>query len=384
LTLGLPALLIALSVATRPGFSANDESPPGGEVLGYYRYTVEVEVEGKPVTLSRVVLCTGRYVTRGGVARDIAAFASPGVIGAFTGENQAVYANTPGGVCAWVAGISGAEPLAADYVPFVIRAPDAAELDDMEVFVSRMIVLSGEAGIKFVSAKAEKATEAEFKASEAAAKDGPDLSALVAPFQTCPRPRDARALKVPVVSHALLIPAEIWSGVPEVASWVADLPESPDRAFRAPAEVIDALFRRTPAYTLYINQREAIENGSGLPAPSPPDSLDRSFSMDAVHPAFVRGGFVSVERRRQGSFGAQRRTPSLARQTAGLTRNAYSEASAYDTSGDGIETSIAVAGRIVFISSTRELMEIHSETIIFGGQTDKIPIEGAIRHDYCN
>ena len=105
----------------------------------YFRYTVDVEVEGKPVRLSRVVLCTAKTHHPLGSARTLSSFASPGVIGAWSGGDTAIYAYVPD-VCTWAAGRTDAEPLDPDYVPILVRAPDATGDGDMEVFVSRRVL----------------------------------------------------------------------------------------------------------------------------------------------------------------------------------------------------------------------------------------------------
>jgi hypothetical protein len=83
-------------------------------------------------------------------------------------------------------------------------------------------------------------------------------------------------------------------------------------------------------------------------------------------------------------FGAQRATRQSLGEQARLRKNAYSNLASYATESDELTTKIGAFGRIVFLPATQEMIYLHSETVLFGGQTDKVALEGAIRHDYCD
>ena len=172
----------------------------------YYRYRVDVKVDGVPVTIERVIKCTGTLVTDLMVspgATTGADYRNPPVIGAkVPGSKAAVY--TPViGACSWASASRReieedkkrvhqflAQPFTEEHRKLkpdskmpVLWVNDSETFDRMEYYVSET-GLSGKHGhVEFIKAYPPvKVDKQAFKASEKRAEtESPDLTPFIFP-----------------------------------------------------------------------------------------------------------------------------------------------------------------------------------------------------------
>jgi hypothetical protein len=227
----------------------------------YYHYRVDVKVDGAPVSIERVIKCTGTLVTDWEVSpgtKTGADYANPPVIGAYVpGTSQAVYTPVPN-ACLWASATP--EQIEADkkqvhrflvspltpenkYLPPdsklpVLWASDDKTFDRMEYYVSKRALSGQDSHVEFIKAfPPEIVDEAAFEASEKRAEtESPDLTPFIFP-------RDQKAARelqiykerfglsnptswiVAFCHGAWRIPRNEWSEVPGLTEWVAVLPK---------------------------------------------------------------------------------------------------------------------------------------------------------------
>ncbi len=169
--LSLAALLLA-AACDDPRFPA------------YFRYAVDVKVDGVPVTIERVVKCTGTRswstsANPGGWTHH--SYVNPPVLGAkVPGSDAAVYVRVPL-ACAWAASPEGAQqrppPLVpSDIVP-VLWTDNWQRLEQIEYYSTRPSLAGQDSHVEFVRVQPlERADKKAFELSEVrAARESPDL-----------------------------------------------------------------------------------------------------------------------------------------------------------------------------------------------------------------
>ena len=301
----------------------------------YYRFAVDVKVDGKSVTIARVIKCTGTLVKNPPYAPGTtqgADYMSPPVIGAkVPGTTAAVYVPVVF-ACRWAAlddqGRTWKGKKVADWeaaTPFteahrtlkpdsklpILWVEDAERFANIEYYISER-ALSGRHGrIEFVRAHPpEKMDEAAFEASERRAhRESPDLT----PFFF---PEDSKVIHDTQIYRdrfgpwvgryggprigtyclaAWVIPREEWTRVPGVEQWVENLSVEENTAYRLSfdlAETFDEIlpaFRGRSGRSLYpigyVSDRDREDVG-------------RFAFFDTVHPVVhtPEGVYVDLER----------------------------------------------------------------------------------------
>ncbi|GAA0782544.1 hypothetical protein E1180_07665 [Roseibium denhamense] len=320
----LPALLLAACVQDDPRYPV------------YYSYRVDVKVDGAPVTIERVIKCTGTLVTGSTVAPGVTSggtYRNPPLMGAYVGgTREAVYTPVVH-ACRWAS--STAEERAEDAKknirsldrPFteqhdslppnsilpVLWVNDDQTLDQMEYYVSERALSGVDSHVEFVKAHPPvKVDKGAFRESEKrAATESPDLT----PF-TFPRDQNAaqrlqlyedrfgnanHSHRVHAVCHAAWrITRAEWSEVEGLVDWVANLPKD-GRAYLIDTERFGRVFRKTIPFI----------GGNGTPRLGPvgyvPESqrkpIGRFAVYETIHPVIStdHGRYVDLDR--SGSFG---------------------------------------------------------------------------------
>jgi hypothetical protein len=150
----------------------------------YFRYVVDVKVDGVPVTIERVVKCTGTrsWNTSAAPGRWTGqSYVNPPVIGAkVPGSDAAVYVRVPS-ACSWAASPETAQqrppPLVpGDIVP-VLWTDNWQRLEQIEYYSTRPSLAGEDSHVEFVRIQPMTRTDKKaFKASEKrAATESPDL-----------------------------------------------------------------------------------------------------------------------------------------------------------------------------------------------------------------
>jgi len=323
LAVALPALGLGACVSENPAYPA------------YYRYAVDVKVDGKPVTIERVIKCTGEFVTGSTVAPSATfsrTYISPPVIGAkVPGSTAAVYVPVIS-ACFWAAlddegrtwegkavdDWKAATPFTEDHRTLkpgsklpILWVEDAERFANIEYHISER-ALSGENGrIEFVRAHPpEKVDEAAFEASERRARlESPDLTPFFFPedseiihdtkiyldrFAKWKGRHDRPRIGTYCLA-AWVIPREEWTRVPGVEQWVETLSKDENTAYRLSNDLNDAFrellptSRRGSGQSLfpigYVSDRDREEVG-------------RFAFFDTVHPVVhtPEGLYVDLER----------------------------------------------------------------------------------------
>jgi hypothetical protein len=339
---------------------------------------VNLAIDGEPVRLSRVILCTAKTAHPFGEAAGLRTFASPGAIGGWTVEKSAIYANAPD-VCLWAAGRTS-KPLDPDYIPIIVREPSRGGAD-MDMYVSRRLVESGEYGVQFISNSAQKASAEDFKASEESAASGPDLTALISAYQSCPPATDRRPIYAandwPIVSHAFFVERDIWSQIPAAVEWVSKIPADVE-ALDVPEDIYKAIVAGS-SFAEYRREMISLYYGGGLPQYNPV----RRFSSDWIHPAYVRAGFLEIDLQRRGLFGARRGTPDVVR-NAGLLNGRGITTDRFEASVENGKLRINETGQFVYVAKMAAFLTTRTDAMLFGGDTFNIPVAGGVRYDYCH
>lgn len=227
----------------------------------YYSTRVDVKVNGAPVTIERVIKCTGTLITGSTHAPSVTTggtYANPPLMGAYVnGTREAVYTPVVH-ACRWASSTAEEREGDAkrlhrsfdrpftdqhDYLPPDAMLPvlwvnDDQTLDQMEYYVSKRTLSGIDSHVEFIKAHPPvKVDRQAFEASESRAEtESPDLTPFIFP-------RDqgaARELKlykdrfnnagrghlVYSVCHAAWrIPRAEWSKIEGLEEWVAGLPE---------------------------------------------------------------------------------------------------------------------------------------------------------------
>ncbi|AXS40233.1 hypothetical protein D1F64_09390 [Breoghania sp. L-A4] len=319
------ALLCSLLLA---GCERNDPRYPV-----YYRYAVDVKVDGVPVTIERVIKCTGTLVTDWMVSPGTttgADYRNPPVIGAKVPDSKAAVYTPVIHACSWASASRReieedkkqvhrflVQPFTEEHRKLkpdskmpVLWVNDAETFDRMEYYVSAT-GLSGKHGhVEFIKVYPPvKVDRRAFRASEKRAEtESPDLTPFI-----FPRDQDAaKELKlykergmrpgihiVSVCYGAWRVPRSEWSKVPGLEDWVTDLPKD-GRAYLIASE----FWLKFDAAIRYLGARNVP---SLLPVGyAPADEVakvGRFATYDTIHPVIStdKGRFVDLER--PGSFG---------------------------------------------------------------------------------
>ena len=301
----------------------------------YYRYAVDVKVDGKPVTIERVIKCTGTLVKNPLYAPGTtqgADYMSPPVIGAkVPGSTAAVYVPVVF-ACRWaalddegrtwkgkkVADWEAATPFTEDHLTLkpdsklpILWVEDTETFANVEYHISAR-ALSGENGrIEFVRAHPpERVDEAAFEASERRARlESPDLTPFFFPedseiihetqiYRDRFGPWEGRRGRPRIGTYCLaawVIPREEWTRVPGVEQWVASLRPKDDTAYGLSFDLAETFDEILPAFRGrsgrrlfpigYVSGRDREEAG-------------RFAFFDTVHPVIhtPEGLYVDLDR----------------------------------------------------------------------------------------
>lgn len=212
----------------------------------YFRYAVDVRVDGVPVTIERVVKCTGTRswntsANPGGWTHHI--YVNPPAIGQIVrGSDAAVYVRVPS-ACGWAAEFSGESwrepPLQPGDVVPVLWTSNWRRLEQIEYYPTLTSLSGKDSHVVFVGLQPITRTDRRaFEASEArAAKESPDLRVLTnleakGRSAGITNPRWVSNSSPPVGTrptigcHAVLsLKREDWGPWPELKRWVESLPD---------------------------------------------------------------------------------------------------------------------------------------------------------------
>ncbi|MGS4884288.1 hypothetical protein [Roseibium sp. MB-4] len=297
----------------------------------YYSYRVDVKVDGVPVTIQRVIKCTGTLVSGSTVAPSVTSggtYRNPPLMGAYVNDTgEAVYTPVVH-ACRWASSTAEEreedakklrrsldrpftdqhDSLPPDSILPVLWVNDDQTLDQMEYYVSERTLSGVDSHVEFVKAHPpEIADEQAFRASEVrAATESPDLTPFI-------YPRDqgaARELKlykerghapgkrVRAQCHAAWhIPRDEWSKVPGMEAWTASLPAK-GVGYRLPVELL-------PPY--HDTVRGPSHDVRLMPV-SPVSDYKRKVSgrfatVDQIHPVIPTDEGAYVDLSRFGFFG---------------------------------------------------------------------------------
>lgn len=319
-------VLSALMILTLSGCVESDPRYPA-----YYRYIVDLKVDGKPVRVERVIKCTGTLVTGSSYAPGVKTgrtYLSPPIVGAYVpGSDEAVYVPVIS-ACRWASATSEEREEDAknqarvldppftdqnEYLPPssmlpVLWVSDDQTFDKMEYYVSGRALSGIDSRVEFLRAyPPEIVGEVEFKSSEKrAVAASPDLT----PFF---RPEDRRLAEetslykkrfrkqfsgvvYPECFAAWRVPRSEWSQVPGLEEWVASLP-SDGRAYRI----------AVPNWGAFTDMLDGIRDTPGLVPvePEPGVGIDRFETFDAINPAISTDQGTYVDLQRQGFMGCE-------------------------------------------------------------------------------
>ena len=308
----------------------------------YYRFAVDVKVDGKPVTIERVIKCTGTLVKNSPYAPGTtqgADYMSPPVIGAkVPGTTAAVYVPVVF-ACRWAAlddqGRTWKGKKVADWeaaTPFteahrtlkpdsklpILWVEDAERFANIEYHISER-ALSGRHGrIEFVRAHPpEKMDEAAFEASERRARlESPDLTPFFFPEESeiihdtkIYRDRFAkwkgRHDRPRIGTYCLaawVIPREEWTRVPGVEQWVESLNVKKNTAYRLSDDLNDAFREHIPT------SRRGRGSGQslfpiGYVSDRDREEVGRFAFFDTVHPVIHTPEGLYIDLQRSGLAG---------------------------------------------------------------------------------
>ncbi|MCA1244180.1 hypothetical protein LC092_17175 [Stappia stellulata] len=324
------ALGLAACVSENPAYPA------------YYRFAVDVKVDGKPVTIERVIKCTGEFVTGSTVAPSATfsrTYISPPVIGAKVPDSAAAVYVPVISACFWAAlddeGRTWEGKTVDDWeaaAPFteahrtlkpdsrlpILWVEDPERFANIEYHISER-ALSGRHGrIEFVRAHPpEKVDEAAFEASERRARlESPDLTPFFFPEDSkvihgtkIYRDRFAkwqgRRGKPRIGTYCLaawVIPREEWTRVPGVEQWVETLRKDENTAYRLSDDLNDAFREHIPT------SRRGRGNGQslfpiGYVSDRDREEVGRFAFFDTAHPVIHTPEGLYIDLQRSGLAG---------------------------------------------------------------------------------
>ena len=282
-------------------------NPPGSGFPAYARFTVDVLFDGKPVRLSRVVVCEQQKLDSH-FGPPAAVYRNPTTVSAWVGEHEALFAEVVLD-CYWAAGRPDRPPtkevLGEDFRPLIYHVMDTRTFEDVEAYVSRKALEPGASRITFVGLDIAKASEAEFLESEADPRGWPDTRPFAGIAGDRGKGLDAGPIGLVVCRTALIVPGQILPAIPEFDNWAASLEPgaASGKAFKLP-EPISASIRRATFERIF---NFSIDIGGMNPKfmrehDRPKTELSRIFStFDEMHPAEIgHDGIVTVDMTRKG------------------------------------------------------------------------------------
>ncbi|WP_417672260.1 hypothetical protein [Roseibium sp.] len=378
----MSALLLAACVENNPRYPA------------YYSYRVDVKVDGVPVTIERVIKCTGELISGSTLSPSSTyarTFLSPPIIGAYVpGTKEAVYTPTAG-ACRWAAATpEEREADAKKYVQFLERPfteehgslkPDSLlpvlwvsndqTFDEMEYYVSAPTLSGTGNRVEFIKVHPpEIVDEAAFEASESRAEtESPDLT----PFF---RPDDLRLAQetklyrdrfsgdysggvYPRCLAAWRVPRSEWAQVPGLEAWAADLPDD-DRAYQI----------AKPLWSTFTASMRGIRMATGI-FPIETEhytGLDRFKTFDTISPAISTDEGTYVDLSRQGFMGCEFRLIQprrvAAEQRFKVDRSTEPTASYhYELTGDRLYARFLPSLAPIFVPRLDEFIVFQSKSI---------------------
>ncbi len=329
----------------------------------YYRYKLQVKVDGQPVTLDRVIKCTGTLKKDAGNPSVWGGknYSNPPVVGArVPGSTAAVFVPALY-ACGWAAKFKGdfwQEPPAqeGDIMP-VLLVKDTNTYSDIEYYVSRTALLTDQSNVEFVNLfPLERVTEADFLMSEKqAAKESPNLTAFISLV-------DDKQLKSELSKNtkftknvnsgksiscvgAWLIHKDEWSLVPNLSDWVNSL-SSENNSYRVPSDLWVSFDDTTKVNAGYSIARGLVP----IDVPSEKQRLKggRYSTFEELHPVIFKPDSVYVDLDRQGLAGCydRHRFPGreLSRQPNIATKNEAGHYQApYELTGNELEISLSIS-----------------------------------------
>ena len=238
-----PRTVAALSLAAVLLGAACTQDDP--RFPAYFRYAADVKVDGVPVTIERVVKCTGTrsWGTSAAPGRWTGqSYVNPPAIGAkVPGGDAAVYVRVPL-ACAWAASPEAAQqrppPLVpGDIVP-VLWTDNWQRLEQIEYYSTRPSLAGQDSHVEFVRVQPlERADKKAFEMSEVrAARESPDLRPVARvrakghdePI-SAPSWLDPDRPKTPAPGMtcfaALSLDRDNWDQWPALKPWVDSLPD---------------------------------------------------------------------------------------------------------------------------------------------------------------
>lgn len=297
----------------------------------YYSYRVDVKVDGAPVTIERVIKCTGTLVTGSTVAPSVTSggtYRNPPLMGAYVGgTREAVYTPVVH-ACRWASSTAEEraedakknfrsldrplteqhESLPPNSILPVLWVNDDQTLDQMEFYVSERTLSGVDSHVEFVKAyPPEIADEQAFLVSEVRAEtESPDLTPFIFPrdqgstreLKLYKERGHAPGKRVRSQCHAAWrIPREEWSKVPGMEAWAGSLPEK-GVGYRLPVELL-------PPY--HDTVRGPSHDVRLMPV-SPVSDYKRKVSgrfatVDQIHPVIPTDEGAYVDLSRFGFFG---------------------------------------------------------------------------------
>lgn len=299
----------------------------------YYNYRVDVKVDGVPVTIERVIKCTGTLVTDWFVSPGTttgADYRNPPVIGAkVPGSKAAVYTPVIHDCLRVAAGKDEieedknrvhrflAQPFTEEHRKLkpeakmpVVWVNDAETFDRMEFYVSEKGLSGNHGHVEFIKAYPPvKVDRRAFRASEKRAEtDSPDLTPFFFPrdnnyahgTEIYKQRRFGNGNRVMAVCYgSWRIPRSEWSQVPGLEEWVAALPKD-GRAYLISYEL-------WPAFTETLQPKGWRIDPSLVPVGFIPqkrrDKVGRFATYDTIHPVISTDNGSYVDLDETGSFG---------------------------------------------------------------------------------
>jgi len=322
-------LLIALLAVMITALAGCVESDP--RYPTFYRYVVDLKVDGKPVQIDRVIKCTGTLVTGSSYAPGVKTgktFINPPIVGAYVpGTGEAVYTPVVS-ACRWASATpeereeeskklkrvldrpftDQSEYLPPSSILPVLWVSDDQTFDQMEYYVSARTLSGAGSRVQFLKVyPPEIVGEAEFEASEKRAEAAsPDLTPFFRP-EDIRQAQETSLYKARFQSHvggavfpecfaAWRVPRSEWSQVPGLEGWVTNLP-SDGRAFR-----IDV-----PFWGAFTDMLNGINNSPGdVPVERETSAgIDRFETFDAINPVISTDEGTYVDLQRQGFMGCE-------------------------------------------------------------------------------
>ncbi|MEP3276723.1 MAG: hypothetical protein ABJN26_24805 [Stappiaceae bacterium] len=276
----------------------------------YYRYKLEVKVDGVPVTLDRVIKCTGTLKKDAGNPSTWGGknYSNPPMIGAkVPGSSAAVFAPTPY-ACGWAAEFGGKQwqepPVKPGDILPIVWVKDADTFSEIEYYVSRSSLARDQGHVEFLKlSPLERVSEVEFNHSEKqAAGRGLNIGPFLRPTEKLRKeladePTSWNSIRC---SAAWRVDRQEWTRVPGLTAW-AEGRERNGLAHRIPdefrARFLDiAPFRRG---TSAANKFNPIKQ----PTRRNKEEFGSFATFDAIYPVLFTAQGPNVDLKRPGVGG---------------------------------------------------------------------------------